>query len=51
MSNLFEIIPATPWGQYVPSSDLQRFLVNSASGAVSEAPLTLVLNWTAELAD
>ncbi len=51
VSNLFEIIPATPWGQYVPSSDLQRFLVNSASGAVSEAPLTLVLNWTAELAD
>ncbi len=35
--------------QYDVSSDGQRFLINLAVGEESSAPITLVLNWTAEL--
>jgi serine/threonine protein kinase len=34
---------------YVPSSDGQRFLINTQTGDVSPNPITVVLNWQAEL--
>ena len=35
--------------QYVPSSDGQRFLVNSVLAQTTRAPITVVMNWSAEL--
>ena len=54
---LFEIPPdARPWLQggvdqreYAASSDGQRFLIGVPVGEESSTPLTVVVNWTAEL--
>ena len=34
---------------YVPNGDGTRFLVNTRSGELLPVPITVVLNWTAEL--
>ncbi|HEV8385608.1 MAG TPA: hypothetical protein VGQ11_12115, partial [Candidatus Acidoferrales bacterium] len=34
---------------YSASSDTQRFLINSATSQAASAPMTLVVNWTADL--
>ena len=47
--SLFEIRPGGPGNVYDVSADGQRFLVNMAVEQQITAPLTLVLNWTAEL--
>jgi serine/threonine protein kinase len=46
---LFEIRPGGPGNVYDVSADGQRFLVNMAVEQQITTPLTLVLNWTAEL--
>ncbi|HSB26324.1 MAG TPA: hypothetical protein VLE19_00655, partial [Pyrinomonadaceae bacterium] len=46
---LFEIRPGGPGNVYDVSADGQRFLVNMAVEQQITAPLTLVLNWTADL--
>ena len=38
-----------PGRRYDVSSDSQRFLVNTPIGAETHSPITLVVNWTAEL--
>jgi hypothetical protein len=38
-----------PGRQFDVSSDAKRFLLNRALGDEASAPITLVLNWTAEL--
>ncbi len=35
--------------QYAPSSDGQRFLINSVLGRASRSPITVLMNWSAEL--
>jgi hypothetical protein len=35
--------------RYVVTSDGQRFLVNSPVEEVSQTPITVILNWTAQL--
>jgi eukaryotic-like serine/threonine-protein kinase len=35
--------------QYVPSNDGQRFLVNSVLAQASRTPITVIMNWSAEL--
>ena len=46
---LFEVHPATsPGTHYDVTGDGKRFLVDS-SGEGSSAPITLVVNWTADL--
>ena len=47
--SLFEIRPGGPGNVYDVSADGQRFLVNMAVEQQITAPLTLVLNWTADL--
>jgi serine/threonine protein kinase/Tol biopolymer transport system component len=47
--SLFEIRPGGPGNIYDVSADGQRFLVNMAVEQQITAPLTLVLNWTADL--
>jgi hypothetical protein len=34
---------------YAPGADGQRFLVNTVVGESSASPITIVLNWTADL--
>ena len=46
---LFEIRPGGPGNVYDVSADGQRFLVNMAVEQQITAPLTLVLNWTADV--
>ena len=46
---LFEIRPGGPGNIYDVSADGQRFLVNMAAEQQITVPLTLVLNWTADL--
>lgn len=46
---LFETRPSTPGNVYDVTRDGQRFLVNTAVQAQSSSPLTLVVNWTADL--
>ena len=44
-----EHISSTDLFSYDVSPDGQRFLVNTDVGEVTSLPLTVVLNWTAEL--
>ena len=44
-----EPISLTDLFSYDVSADGQRFLVNTDVGEVTSPPLTVVLNWTAEL--
>ena len=46
---LFEIRPGGPGNVYDVTVDGQRFLVNAAVEQQITAPITLVLNWTADL--
>ena len=46
---VFEIRPGGPGNIYDVTADGQRFLVNRAEEQQTSAPLTLVLNWTADL--
>ena len=46
---LFEIRPGGPGNIYDVTTDGQRFLVNAAVEQQMTAPITLVLNWTADL--
>jgi len=48
-SPLFEIRPRRPGTIYRASPDGQRFLVNTAVDEEHSSPLTLVVNWTADL--
>jgi hypothetical protein len=46
---LFEVRPGGPGNLYDVTADGQRFLVNMAAEQQITAPLTLVVNWTADL--
>ncbi len=46
---LFEILPQRPGNIFDVTPDGQRFLVNTATRAQTSAPMTLVVNWPAEL--
>jgi hypothetical protein len=46
---LFEIRPGGPGNTYDVTADGQRFLVNTAVEQQITLPITLVLNWTADL--
>jgi len=46
---LFEIRPQRPGNIFDVTPDGQRFLVNTATQAQTSAPMTLVVNWPAEL--
>jgi serine/threonine protein kinase/Tol biopolymer transport system component len=46
---VFEIRPGGPGNFYDVTADGQRFLVNMAVEQQTSAPLTLVINWTADL--
>ena len=46
---LFGILPGGPFEKYDVTADGQRFLVNSAQERATSVPLTVVINWTAEL--
>jgi len=46
---LFEIRRGGPGYVYDVTPDGQRFLVNSAVEQKESAPITLVINWTADL--
>jgi Tol biopolymer transport system component len=46
---LFEIRPGGPGNTYDVTADGQRFLVNTAVEQQITSPITLVLNWTADL--
>jgi len=50
-TTLFEIQPATAFGQYDATGDLQRFLVNESLHTGTADPLVVVQNWTAEIPD
>jgi Tol biopolymer transport system component len=47
--SLFEIRPQRPGNIFDVNPDGQRFLVNTATQAQTSAPMTLVVNWPAEL--
>ena len=46
---LFQTRPQRPGNVYDASRDAQRFLVNTSSAQKSTTPVTLVVNWTADL--
>jgi len=46
---VFEVRPGGPGNVYDVTADGQRFLVSMAQDQQISAPLTLVLNWTADL--
>ena len=51
VTELFEFIPGTRFRSYAPAPDGKRFLLVVAGERPAPAPLTLVVNWTSELAD
>jgi serine/threonine protein kinase len=50
-TTLFQTQPASPFGQFDATGDLQRFLVNQSLHTGTADPLVVVQNWTAEIAN